>query len=72
MKDEYILGIVAITGLVSLEITALICGFDGQFFSLIVGAISAVAGYAFRPYIEGKIAPAPSEASAKVAAALKG
>lgn len=45
MKDETIVAIIAIIGIVALECMALYMKIDGQIFSVVVGAIAAIAGY---------------------------
>jgi hypothetical protein len=54
LKDETILGIVAIGGIVVLEAVALYQKIDGTYLSMAVAAISAIAGGAVTKWLGGR------------------
>ena len=43
LKDKKFVAIICIT---AIEITALVCGVNGGYFALAVGAVAGIAGYA--------------------------
>jgi len=57
MKDETIIGLVAIVSIVALEVTNLLCGHNGAMLTLAVGAIAGIAGFVLPspPEIKNKI-----------------
>jgi len=62
MEDQTLLAIVGILCLTILESCALLTGYDGQLFSLIVAAVSGISGFALRdPILVLKKKIMPSE-----------
>jgi len=47
LDDKMIIALAGIIGVSAIETAALICGVDGQYLSVVVGAITTIVGFVF-------------------------